>query len=58
MFVLDYDVGAKVHFPVESFPPDLDIVTLEVQVEAPTHRVSKSNVNLINYFNTNPKRIY
>jgi len=61
MFVLDYDVGALVQFPVAPFPPDIDIVTLEVQVETPTHRVSKANVNLLtqfNLFNTNPKRIY
>jgi len=58
MFVLDYNVGALVQFPVEQFPPDLDIVTLEVQVETPTHRVSKADVNLINHFNTSPKKIY
>jgi len=58
MFELDYDVGALVQFPVEHFPPDLDIVTLEVQVETPTHRVSKADVNLINHFNTSPKKIY
>lgn len=58
MFVLDYDVGALVKFPQAPFPPDLDIVTLEVQVENATNRLSKADVNLINYFNTNPKRIY
>jgi hypothetical protein len=59
MFVLDYDVGALVQFPVQEFPPDPDIATLNVQVENATNRIAKADVTLINnYFSLSPKTIY
>jgi hypothetical protein len=59
MFVLDYDVGALVQFPEQSFPPDLDIAVLDVQVKSMGVPMSKVDITLHNnYFSLNPKTIY